>query len=428
MKSIRIIALVLAAGMLTVGCKTEKKSDNKTATAKKVEKPGIHWQKNVDGVTYEQVKALAKKENKKIFLDFYTKWCGPCRSMDQEVFSQKAIGDFYNDKFINFKIDAEVGEGIELAKQYEVTGYPTYVYVDVTGKPLIEAGSHIGRGDVEGMIEFAKEALGGKVKSWEEYQAEYKASDKKDPVFLQQYMKARLKFTRMPPSDTLKLQWIKALPQATLFKNKDAKNTIKWNAVPGNEFYTMMVANKSEYPELNNKKEAVVFLGGALLRSALGWDTKISYAKVKAAYLKDFPKYAQTAIDYVNIDKLRFNPKTSEKYVDAYFTFVEKEGLPLNMNPFITGSLTGTAKVNPKYALKAAPLLDEGVNSEPPHFYSVATKTYLLAKGGKMKEAQALANRFKDLTESFNGNKKMKWAYATMKSVEAGKMPEHMKR
>lgn len=427
MKSIKIIALVLAAGMLTIGCKTEKKSDNKTTTAKKVEKPGIHWQKNVDGVTYEQVKALAKKENKKIFLDFYTKWCGPCRSMDQNVFNQKAIGDFYNDKFINFKIDAEVGEGIKLAKQYEVTGYPTYVYVDVTGKPLIEAGSHIGRSDVEGMIDFAKEALGGKVKSWKEYQTEYRTSDKKDPVFLRQYMKARLKFTRRPPSDTLLLEWVKALPQATLFKNKEAKGTIKWQAKPGNEFYKLFIANKNEYPELANKKEAVAFMNSTLLRSALGGNSS-DYNKFKNTYLKDFPKHAQTAIDYTEIDKLRFNPETSGEYIDKYFAFMEKEGLPLDMNPFITGSLTRTEKVNPKYALKAAPLLDKGVNSKPPHFYSVATKTYLLAKGGKMKEAQGLANRFKDLTESFNGNKKMKWAYATMKSVESGKMPEPMKR
>ena len=224
------------------------------------------------------------------------------------------------------------------------------------------------------------------------------------------------------------LEWVKALPQETLFKNKEAKGTIKWQAKPGNEFYKLFIANKSEYPELDNKKEAVTFMNSTLLGAVLGWDKSVDYNKVKKAFQKDFPKHAQTAIDYANIDKLRFDPKTSGEYVDKYFVFMEKEGLPLNMNPFISGSLTSSEKLNPEYALKAAPLLDEGVNSNPPHFYSIATKTYLLAKGGKMKEAQSLANKFKDLTESFSGNKKMKWAYETMKSVEEGKTPERMKR
>ena len=45
-----------------------------------------------------------------VFLDCYTTWCGPCRNMSENIFPQKAAGDYFNSKFINIKIDMEKGE------------------------------------------------------------------------------------------------------------------------------------------------------------------------------------------------------------------------------------------------------------------------------------------------------------------------------
>ena len=46
-----------------------------------------------------------------IFLDAYASWCGPCKMLQKNVFTKKAVGDFYNSKFINVKMDMEKGEG-----------------------------------------------------------------------------------------------------------------------------------------------------------------------------------------------------------------------------------------------------------------------------------------------------------------------------
>lgn len=80
--------------------------------------------------SWDEAVQKAKDENKLIFIDFYTKWCGPCRMMADEVFVTRAVGDFYNTNFINCKIDAETAEGAPLARKYRVGVYPTFVFVD----------------------------------------------------------------------------------------------------------------------------------------------------------------------------------------------------------------------------------------------------------------------------------------------------------
>lgn len=69
------------------------------------------------GLTWAEAVTKAKSENKLIFIDFYTQWCGPCMNMAQTVFSLPEVGYYYNNTFINLKIDAEDGEGITLAKK-----------------------------------------------------------------------------------------------------------------------------------------------------------------------------------------------------------------------------------------------------------------------------------------------------------------------
>ena len=84
--------------------------------------------------SWKEVLQKAKQENKLIFVDLYTTWCGPCKKMAAETFPQQAVGDYFNKNFVNYKIDAEKGEGPELAGKYEVSAYPTLVFVNAAGE------------------------------------------------------------------------------------------------------------------------------------------------------------------------------------------------------------------------------------------------------------------------------------------------------
>src|SRR6187549_1401798 len=70
---------------------------------------------------FASVTASAKAKKKLIFIDFHTVWCGPCRRMAAEIFTKPAVAELYNSRFVNYKVDAEKGEGIALARKYEVT-------------------------------------------------------------------------------------------------------------------------------------------------------------------------------------------------------------------------------------------------------------------------------------------------------------------
>ena len=50
--------------------------------------------------SWEEAKAMAKKEKKPIFIDFYTQWCGPCLNMAENIFTLGSVGNFYNDHFV----------------------------------------------------------------------------------------------------------------------------------------------------------------------------------------------------------------------------------------------------------------------------------------------------------------------------------------
>ncbi len=86
--------------------------------------------------TWSEILELAKKENKPIFVDCFTVWCGPCKMMSATVFMEQAVADYFNSTFINAKVDMEKGEGIEIKNKYEVKAYPTFLYLDKDGKEL----------------------------------------------------------------------------------------------------------------------------------------------------------------------------------------------------------------------------------------------------------------------------------------------------
>ncbi|QBO57311.1 thioredoxin family protein [Chryseobacterium salivictor] len=134
--------------------------------------------------TFKDLLALAKKENRLLFLDAYTTWCGPCKMMAKNVFPQASVGEFYNANFINSKIDMEKGEGIDIAKKYNVRAYPTYLFINGDGELIHRVTSYY---DPEDFINVGKDAVDPS-KQMGALKKKFEAGEK-DPEFLKNFIK-----------------------------------------------------------------------------------------------------------------------------------------------------------------------------------------------------------------------------------------------
>jgi thiol:disulfide interchange protein len=102
---------------------------------------GIHWVYAGEGIkfdetTFEEVLAKAKLNGKLVFLDFTASWCMPCKKMEAETFTDKAVGEFVHSKFIPFQVSVDQFSGLEMAAKYGVKIYPTVMVIDANGKEI----------------------------------------------------------------------------------------------------------------------------------------------------------------------------------------------------------------------------------------------------------------------------------------------------
>ncbi|MEN8155285.1 MAG: thioredoxin domain-containing protein, partial [Acidobacteriota bacterium] len=106
-------------------------------------------------INFEEALALAEKENKLIFIDFYTDWCAPCKGMEKNVFPDVKVGELYNKEFINLKLNGDK-EGRPTVKRYGITSYPTSLFVNNKGEVVFKK---VGAQNIESIIKMGKDVI-----------------------------------------------------------------------------------------------------------------------------------------------------------------------------------------------------------------------------------------------------------------------------
>ena len=100
MRKLTLIA-ILSLAVFTVNCQT----------ATDIQKSKVKW------YTVQEAEKLAAKTPKPIFIDTYTDWCGWCKKMDNETFTNDVIANLLNEKFYPVKFDAEGNESVTFLGQ-----------------------------------------------------------------------------------------------------------------------------------------------------------------------------------------------------------------------------------------------------------------------------------------------------------------------
>lgn len=78
--------------------------------------------------------SLANEKGILVFCNFSTSWCAPCKKMLENVYTDKNVVGIMNKNFISLYIDSEAKEWIDVAKKFQIKGYPTMIILDGEGK------------------------------------------------------------------------------------------------------------------------------------------------------------------------------------------------------------------------------------------------------------------------------------------------------
>jgi thioredoxin-related protein len=114
---------------------------------------------------YDNAIKRAKSEDKPVVIYFYSKYCRFCDSMDKNVLFDKEIKKTLSDETVYLR--ADVDKAKQLARLYNVRGYPTTWLLDPTGARIISIPGYIPKNDFKKVLEFLKGKYYKKTGLWE---------------------------------------------------------------------------------------------------------------------------------------------------------------------------------------------------------------------------------------------------------------------
>lgn len=199
---------------------------------------------------WKKVLRKAKKENKLIFVDCYTSWCGPCKMMAKDVFTQDHVADYFNANFVNYKIDMEKGEGPILKPGWKINAYPTFLVINSDGEVIHRV---VGAYGADEFINYIKDAQ-TKDKNFAALDKAYDEG-KRGGEFMFSYLRA-LRLANLDKEEARKAnKYIASLEKEDLLK-KENWNIIKYFMKdPLTDEFRYVVKNKSQFAELVGEKE-----------------------------------------------------------------------------------------------------------------------------------------------------------------------------
>lgn len=346
---------------------------------------GIHFFKG----TMEEAQAQAAKEHKIIFMDAYTSWCGPCKRMAKDVFSDAEVGKFFNKHFINIKVDMEKGEGPRLAGKYRVNSYPTLLFLDEKGEVV-----HAAKGGrpADQFLGLGKIALGKNDKS-DEYEKQYEEG-KRDPVFLRAYAYALLNSAK--PNLKIANEYLKT--QDNFSSKENLEFLFDFANEADSKIFDLAVEHKEAIIKLKSAEafqEQLKAACNATIDKAIEFKVADLLDEAKDKMKTADPKYAK---EYALLADVKYAAGTKEvadytKYADKYLKkYAKKDAKTLNQYARNVLMQTNEAKLletAEKWA-KEATAIDYKVEY-------LRTHSAILNKLGRTEEAQKVDAKANEL-------------------------------
>lgn len=154
----------------------------------------------INWITVEEAVELQKKNPKKIIMDVYTNWCGPCKMLDKNTFGNADVAKYINDNFYAIKFNAEGNNTVtfegntfanpgykvekknrrnsqhQFARYLSIKSYPTMVFFDDEFKLIAPISGYLLPKQLEVYLKLFTSNKYKEVKTkeeWETYQKEF---------------------------------------------------------------------------------------------------------------------------------------------------------------------------------------------------------------------------------------------------------------
>ncbi|MGJ1265746.1 thioredoxin fold domain-containing protein [Sphingobacterium spiritivorum] len=298
------------------------------------------------GLSWNQIKEKAKKENKHIFVDCFTTWCGPCKYMANTVFPQPKVGDFFNSNFINAKIqmdqtkdDSEdikawYAEASRFEKDYNVRAYPTFLIFDPNGTLVHRI---VGGGEADQFIAKAKEGLDP---STQYHTLLSKFEAKPDDVQIAR--KLAVAAENAYDQETLKrarIAIINSMSEQELFQKENADILLKSATTPDSKSYQLIKNNIAKIDAVLGQGSANSTMAVVLMRELVlplvKKDENINLDDVQQQLAKSHPEVDMTGMFVRFKPQFYFSKKDWPAFKDAVNAYINTSKVDANqLNSF----------------------------------------------------------------------------------------------
>jgi len=263
-------------------------------------------------MSFNEALAKAKAEGKLIFMDCYTTWCGPCKMLTAKTFPDPTLGEYFNQRYVNLKMDMEKGEGPELQAQFGVRAYPTLLWIDGNGVVKHRAMGYM---DPNALLSQAQSIVSPIPAEYEDMKAKF-AKGERSTGFLADYINV-LKTGDLPYDSIFEI-YIDKLSAADLKNEKNTALIYQFTNTLQSPGLPQLMRNKAYFITKNGQegfdkkvigiaetaiKEGVVKKDESLIKGAtkLLKDAKVKDAEALSS--KAFTEYYFRIQDWKSYDK-----------------------------------------------------------------------------------------------------------------------------
>jgi thioredoxin-related protein len=261
--------------------------------------------------SWKAVQEKAKAENKYIFMDAFTTWCGPCRMMAKEIFPLPEVGAFFNANYISLKVQLDTtkkdneeikswyADAHKIMKDYKVNVFPTYLFFSPDGKLAHRA---VGSSEAIAFIEKGKDALDPN-KQYFTLAARYETGER-SPAFLKSLAEAALNAYDREKIPVYGKEYLAT--QTDLLTEENIKFLDNFTQTSKDPGFEIISKNTVAFNKVIGEGKAEEKIKGIVLREEifpviLESDAKPDWAALQSQLTSKYPTIAEETLSYAKV-------------------------------------------------------------------------------------------------------------------------------